>query len=87
MTWQHSVALVASLMCLAGIAVAILTYRAMELRLHFEAKRLESRNEDERDARVARLEREVKALRDELAAVEKTTRDTASTLALGKRGR
>jgi len=59
----------------------------MELRLHFEAKRLESRNEDERDARVARLEREVKSLRDELAAVEKTTRDTASTLALGKRGR
>ena len=84
MTWMHTASLVASLMCLAGIAVAILTYRAMELRLHFEAKRLESRGEDDRDERIAAVERQVKALDERIAAVDKQARDTASTLALGK---
>lgn len=87
MTWASTALLLCALICLSGIAVAILTYRAFELRLRYEEKRLAAGDDEDRDRRVATLEREVKALADRLDAAEKTVRDNSSALAMRRPGR
>lgn len=82
MTLASTALLLCALICMSGIAVAILTYRAFELRLRYEEKRLAAGDEDARDQRVASLERDVKALSDRLDAAEKATRDNSSALAM-----
>ena len=76
-----------ALICATGLGVAIIVYRALELRLRYEEKRLAASDEDARDKRVAALERQCKALADRLDAAEKTARDNSSALAMRRPGR